>query len=99
MLLAKRSTPKCYNKDFWGKVPDPGKVAARRPIGVTPDSLRLHGRIVLDDGERVVEVVQEPLPLLVLGLFSEPFGVVLEAFPVHEEDVPSRSFDAALELV
>ena len=49
---------------------------------------------VLDGGEGIVEVVQQGFPLLVLGGFAEPDGVILQRCPFHEEEVGVRALQA-----
>src|SRR5205085_8149930 len=50
--------------------------------------LRLDQRFEVQDGrERVVEVVQELPPLLVLGRPPKPFRVILETVPLDQEEV------------
>jgi hypothetical protein len=41
--------------------------------------------VAIDDWERLVEVMKELAPLLLLRRASEPLGVILEAFPLDEE--------------
>ena len=58
-------------------------------------SCRDDGLEVLDDRERVVEVVQKGAPLLVGIRAAEPLGVVLERFPLHEEQEGVGLLDTA----
>src|SRR5260370_245932 len=53
-----------------------------------PNRLRGQHRlaVVLDLGERRVEVVQQCPPLLVLRRAAEALGVVLQALPLHPEE-------------
>ena len=51
--------------------------------------------VVLDDRERLVEVVEQLAPLLISGRSAEALGVVLERLPLHEEQVSGRTFQAA----
>ncbi len=53
--------------------------------------------VVLDRGERVVEVVQQQSPLLVLRRSPESFGVVLQSAPLDEQKVGSRPLQATRE--
>jgi len=53
--------------------------------------------IVLDHRERVVEVVQQSPPLLVLSRAAEAFGVVLQPIPLDQEKLPRRGFDTPFE--
>ena len=52
---------------------------------------------MLDEGERVVEVMQRGTPFLVRRGTPETFGVVLEAFPLHQEQEAPGSLHAALD--
>ena len=44
----------------------------------------LERRVMLDRWEGIVKVVQQPLPLLVLGRQAKALGVVLQPAPVHK---------------
>ncbi len=50
---------------------------------------------VLHRGERVVEVVKEALPPLEVGRPTKAVGVILEALPLHKEEVARRRLYAA----
>ena|SRR6185503_16021012 len=63
----------------------------------SPD--RLDGLIVLDGGKGIVEVMQQPFPLLVRPGLAESFGMVLERAPAHQEQIPVRFLEAAAQLV
>ena len=54
--------------------------------------------VVLDRRERVVEVMQEALPLLVAGGLPEPLRVILERLPRDEQEIAARVLDAAQQL-
>lgn len=49
---------------------------------------------VLHDRERLVEVVQQSSPLLVLGRLAEAHGVVIELRPLNEQEIHGRLFEA-----
>ena len=49
---------------------------------------------VLDRRERVVEVMEQRLPLLVAGRLPEPLGVILERLPLDEQEIAARALDA-----
>ena len=51
--------------------------------------------VVLDGRERVIEVVEQGAPLLVLGRPAEAFSVVLETVPLNEQQIALRVLDAA----
>ena len=53
--------------------------------------------VVVDRGERVVEVVEQLSPLLVRRRAAEAFGVVFEAVPLDQQQVVARSLDTARE--
>lgn len=53
---------------------------------------------VLDGGKRVVEVMQEPPPLLVLRRRPETLGVVFDGRPLHEQQVAVRPLRAPVKL-
>ena len=53
---------------------------------------------MLDRRERLVEVMQEPSPVLVLRRLPEPLGVVFEPRPLDEQEIRARPFDASLQL-
>lgn len=55
------------------------------------------GRVVLDDRERLVEVMEQRSPFLVLGRAPETFGVILETFPFNSEQVTRGLFEATVE--
>src|SRR5215207_9625051 len=55
--------------------------------------------IVLHHRERVVEVVEECPPALVVLGAPEAFGVVLQRLPLGEEEEAVRVLDAAAQLV
>jgi len=57
-----------------------------------------HALVVLDRRVRVVEVVQQRPPPLIVGRVAEALGVILEPVPANEEDVAIRVLEAALEL-
>src|SRR5262245_24711560 len=78
---------------------------ARRPPGTRvaiPPQL-LSGRkqrgVVLDRGERVVEVMEEGLPLLVRRRAAEAPRVILERGPPDEQQITVRHLEAATQLV
>lgn len=48
---------------------------------------------VLDDGERIVKVVQKTLPILVFSGSAKSVGVVLDAIPIHQKQVLTRGLD------
>lgn len=54
---------------------------------------------MVDGGERVVEGVEEPAPLLVAVGASKALSVVLQGLPLDEEEVAVWVFEASLELV
>lgn len=56
-----------------------------------------HWFVVLHDREGIVEVVEQLAPSLVFSGVSESLGVVLEPTPLHQQQVGSRSLDAARE--
>src|SRR5437868_10592439 len=58
-----------------------------------------HLCIVQRRRERVVEVVQQPAPLLVLGGLAESGLVVLHAAPAHQQHVVVITLQAALQFV
>ena len=43
--------------------------------------------VVLDDRRRIVKVMEQPLPFLVLRRLAKDYCVVLDPFPLHEEHV------------
>jgi hypothetical protein len=52
---------------------------------------------VLDDRERVIEVMEQRPPSLVFGRSTESVDVVLERFPLDEKQVAARVLKATLE--
>lgn len=54
-----------------------------------------HVLVVLHDGERVVEVVQQFAPPLVLGRAAEADGVVLEAVLLDQQQVGAGALQAS----
>src|SRR5437588_12149522 len=85
------------------RAPPPGEprsTKGRRRRTSTPPAVSRRGRDrleVLDGREGVVEVVEQRAPLLVLGRPAEAFGVVFEAVPLDQQQIPARLFDAAFE--
>lgn len=70
------------------------RVEAHVLIGALHDAGEmLHG------WEGIVEVVEEALPLSVLGGIPEADGVILQRLPFDEQQVLALDFEAALELV
>ncbi len=57
-----------------------------------------HGSEVLDRRKRLVEVMEEALPFLVLRRAPEANGVILELRPLDEQEIPVRPLDAAEKL-
>lgn len=62
-----------------------------------PGSRRSDRFVMLDRGERVVEVVQEPTPLLVFLGPPKSHGVILETVPLDQQQVPGWRLDAPFE--
>ncbi len=56
-------------------------------------------RIVRHHGKRLVEVVQQPLPLLVLRRSAKALFVGLQRVPFHQQQVFAGPLDAALQPV
>jgi hypothetical protein len=54
-------------------------------------------RVVLHGREGVVQVVEEPAPLLGEGRTPEALGAVLWLLPLHEEQVPRRTLEAPVQ--
>ena len=54
---------------------------------------------MLDDWERIVKVMQERFPLLVIGRFAEAHRVILQRAPSHQQDVLVRLLQATLQVV
>src|SRR5688572_15953385 len=52
-----------------------------------------------DGGKRVVEVMQKPLPVLVLRRLAEAHLVVGERVPAHQQEVMPFALEAALQLM
>src|SRR4029078_3599684 len=59
----------------------------------------IHPLVVKHRGKRIVEVVKESLPLLVLRRLAEALLVVLDAVPTHEKQVVAFALEATLQLV
>jgi hypothetical protein len=55
--------------------------------------------IVLHGGKRIVEVVEQAAPFLVIGGAAEAGGVVFQALPADQQQVLMRRLQAALQLV
>jgi hypothetical protein len=55
----------------------------------------MDAHVVLDRRERLVEVVQEFAPPLVLRRAAKPLSVVLEAIPLDYQEVNVGAFDGA----
>src|SRR5689334_22367266 len=73
--------------------------AARRALERRALRARTDRSIVLDRRKRIVEVVQKPLPILILRRLTEANGMVFERLPIDEQDVAVRHLDTALQLV
>jgi len=58
-----------------------------------------HRFVVIDARERIVEMMQQLPPSLILRRFSEPFLVCGDAVPAHEEKILALSFETTLEFV
>ena len=55
-------------------------------------------RVVLDRRERVIEVMEQALPLLIAGRLPEPLRVILEHLPLHEQEIAVRRLDTTQQL-
>src|SRR5450830_936584 len=75
--------------------------SAYRRCGRRPDvalgSGALNRVVVLHDGERVVEPVEQPAPLLILGRAAEAVRVVFQSFPLDQQQVRPRALSTARE--
>lgn len=54
---------------------------------------------MLDLGEGSVEMMEQLLPLLIVGRFAQADCVIFECFPFHQQDVSVALLDAATDLV
>jgi len=54
---------------------------------------------VQDGRKRVIEMMQQFLPLLVLRRFAKPLFVSRDAIPTHEKEIVAFAFEAPLEFV
>ena len=54
---------------------------------------------MFNGGKRLVEMMQQALPFLILGSTAEANGVRFQRFPAYEENVAIRNLDAALQLM
>ena len=59
----------------------------------------VHQLIVLDFGKRVVEMMQQPAPLIVALGSPEPDGVIFERSPRDQQEVAAASLQAPLEFM
>src|SRR5690606_7056543 len=77
------------------------RASAERCLGSRCPTCRLaahQNRLVMLDGrERVVEVMQQPLPHLILWRPSEADGVVLDGLPVDQQQEAAAGLDAAMQ--
>jgi hypothetical protein len=55
--------------------------------------------VVFHHRKRIIEVVQEFAPTLVLGRLAETFGVTLQGVPPHEQEILVDSFHAPFEFM
>ena len=68
---------------------------AQSDAGVVTRSGAIDLPVVLDRRERVVEVVQQPLPLVILRRATESLGVIFQGVPLHQQEVGVRALEAA----
>lgn len=61
--------------------------------------LTFNQAVMLHGGKRIVEVMQECAPFLILRRLPETHFVVLNGLPTHEQDVLVGLFDAPLQLM
>ena len=54
---------------------------------------------MFDRGKRIVEVVQQRFPLEVCGRLAKADRVIVQRLPIHQQQIPVRVFEAALQLV
>lgn len=54
---------------------------------------------MFDRGKRIVEVVQQRFPLEVCSRLTKADRVIVQRLPIHQQQIPVRVFEAALQLV
>src|SRR5688572_22092447 len=73
-------------------------MARRSPGRSSRITVAIDAPVVLDDWKRIVEMMEELLPALILGRLAKPDGVVLERRPANDQGVLIGPLETFLKL-